>query len=169
MADISLPLSVTGRADVGRLLREVQGLDDFLKQSSIRNPGANAQIPKTSRLLDELAQINHLNLLTSEDRQTIREFLQTVKDKAPIMHMSFSADPSPLFMQNLMTYLRREIHPTILVNTGLQPTIGAGCILRTPNKYFDFSLRQRFTDKRDLLVELLKYDAQPQPLQENSQ
>jgi len=34
----------------------------------------------------------------------------------------------------------------------LQPTIAAGCIVRTTNKYFDFSLRQDFTDKRELLL-----------------
>ena len=55
-----------------------------------------------------------------------------------------------------MTWLRREIHPLVLMTVGLQPNIGAGCIVRTTNKYFDFSLRQDFANKRDLLQAALE-------------
>jgi hypothetical protein len=71
------------------------------------------------------------------------------------MHISFSADPSPVFTDKLMTWLRREIHPFVLLTVGLQPNIGAGCIVRTTNKQFDLSLRQDFKAKRDLLLEQL--------------
>ena len=64
--------------------------------------------------------------------------------------MSFSADPSVTFLTKLMTWLRQEIHPQVLLTVGLQPTIGAGCILRTTNRYFDFSLRQDFANKRTM-------------------
>jgi len=37
----------------------------------------------------------------------------------------------------------------------LQPTIAAGCIVRTPNKVFDFSLRERFADAEGLLLQAL--------------
>jgi F0F1-type ATP synthase delta subunit len=70
--------------------------------------------------------------------------------------MSFSADPSPQFTQKLAAWLRQEIHPFVLLQVGLQPNIGAGCVVRTTNKYFDFSLRERFKSKRPLLMEKLK-------------
>jgi len=66
--------------------------------------------------------------------------------------MSLSADPSTRFLEKLVTWLRREIHPQVLLTIGLQPTLGAGCVLRTPNRQFDFSLRQDFAKKRDLLI-----------------
>lgn len=157
--DLSLPLSVTSRTDVNRLLREVKGISDFLHQAQIRTPGTSLQLPKASQLLDDIASANNINLLQSEDRQRLGDFLDMVKTRAPTLHMSFSADPSPLFMQKLVTYLRREIHPFALVRTGLQPNIGAGCMVRTQNKIFDFSLRQRFAAKRALLLDLLQGDS----------
>ena len=156
-----LPTSVVSRSDISRLLREVAAVDDFLRQAAVRTTGASMQLPRSSRLLEELASINGLNLLQEPDRHLATRFLQVIKSQAPVLHMSFSADPSPLFTQKLVTYIRREIHPLALVSTGLQPTIGAGCILRTSNKYFDFSLRQRFLDKRGLLLERLRSNDQP--------
>ncbi|MEK7603477.1 MAG: hypothetical protein AAB459_04545, partial [Patescibacteria group bacterium] len=135
---ISLPVAVVGRVDLGRLLREVEGLTDFLEQAAIREPGtAQAKMPKTSRLLDQAIEINKLNLLTNDDRNQLRQFLKTVYQEAPVMHMSFSADPSPNFTQKLVAWLRQEIHPFVLLQVGLQPNIGAGCVVRTTNKYFD--------------------------------
>ncbi len=162
---MTLPLGVTSQADIGRLMREVDALDDFMHQAAIRTPGSSLKLPKSSRLLDEITNNNQLNMLHEQDRTRLKAFLTAVRAKAPVLHMSFSADPSSLFMQKLMTYLRREIHPIVLVHTGLQPMLGAGCIVRTGNKYFDFSLRQRFASSRNLLLEKIHADApeSPQP------
>lgn len=157
---LTLPINATSRSDVSRLLREVDGLEEFLRQAAIRTPGTALQLPKTSRLFDELTNANQLNMLREEDRNRLRTFLTVVRAKAPVLHMSFSADPSPLFMQKLVQYLRSEIHPLVLVSTGLQPHIGAGCIVRSTNKIFDFSLRKHFTEKRSLLIEKLHADLQ---------
>lgn len=147
-----LPGQVIGRVDVGRLLREVEELDNFMKQAAIREPGTPVKMPKTSRLVDEMVTTNKLNMLHEADRARLIDFLKSVKAKAPIMHMSFSADPSPTFLTKLIAWLRAEIHPLVLLQVGLQPNIGAGVIVRTTNKHFDFSLRQRFKKEREKLV-----------------
>lgn len=151
-----LPLGVVTKVDVGRLVRETEALDNFLRQAAIREPGTAVKLPRTSKLLDETISMNRLNVLHEADRTRLFEFVKAVKAQAPVLHMSFSADPSPLFLQRLMVKLRGDIHPLVLVQVGLQPNIGAGCILRTKNQYFDFSLKQRFNDKRDLLTSKLK-------------
>ena len=153
---LTLPLGIVSRVDLGRLLREVEVLDEFLKQAAIREPGTSVQAPKTSRMLDDMLTSNKINALVEEDRNRLLSFLMTVKKQAPILHMSFNADPSPLFIQRLMKYLREEIHPLVLVQVGLQPNIGAGCILRTTNKYFDFSLREHFKQQRHILIDHLR-------------
>ncbi len=150
---LRLPVSVVSRTDVGRLVREVEVLDEFLTQAAIRQSGTSVKLPNTSRLMDELVQLNKLNPLVEADRKRLLLFLKTVRAKAPVIHMSFNADPSPLFSQKLMTWLRQEIHPLILLQTGLQPGLGAGCAVRTNSKYFDFSLRENFTKKKGLLLE----------------
>ncbi|HSX24141.1 MAG TPA: hypothetical protein VLE74_03515 [Candidatus Saccharimonadales bacterium] len=149
---LALPLAVVTRADVSRLADESAAVDDFLYQASVREPGSTLKLPKTSRLFDELVSSNRLNLLHKTDRARLKQFLESVQQEAPLLHMSFSADPSPAFTEKLITWLRRHIHPMLLLTIGLQPGMGAGCTIRTTNKYYDFSLRQRFVEQRELLI-----------------
>lgn len=152
---ILLPITVTGPVDVGRLIRELGDIEDALHQLGLRSGGDKVKMPKTSRLMDQIVEANKLNLLHETDRSYLKQFLDITKQKAPILHISFSADPSAAFTQQLMTWLRREIDPNVLLTIGLQPNIGAGCILRTTNKYFDLSLKEDFAKKRSLLLQSL--------------
>jgi hypothetical protein len=150
-----LPLQITSPVDVGRLLRELETIDGDLSQAELRHDGSAAKVPKTTSLMDQTMQLNKINLADTEHRQQLMAFLKNVKAKAPVLHISFSADPSTSFIEHLLTWLRTEIHPTVLLTIGLQPNIGAGCIVRSTNKYFDMSLRQDFLNKRGLLLEKL--------------
>ncbi len=151
-----LPLSVTGPIDVGRLLRELESIDNYLMQFHLKNEDDKAKMPKTSKLMDNLLEVNKLNLVEPAHRQQLIGFLQETKEHAPVLHISFGSDPAPAFLEKLLTWLRREIHPLVLVTVGLQPNIGAGCLVRSTNKYFDFSLRENFTKNRVLLMSKLR-------------
>lgn len=153
---LQLPLGVVTRTDVRRLLQETTAIDEFLQQAAIRKPGSSLVLPKSSQLLKDFLETNKLNMLQTNDRQRAASALGQVYAHAPLLHVSFATDPSPLFLNRLMTWLRQEIHPSVLLQIGLQPSLGAGCVLRTNNKYFDFSLRQRFTDQRQLLTNALR-------------
>lgn len=155
-AGMVLPVSVVGRVDIGRLQRETEALLNFIQQSAIRQPGTQPKLPKTSRLLDEIIQANNINVLVEAECKKLLDFLKQIYSHAPIMHISFGADPSALFTQKVVTWLRKEIHPHVLLQIGLQPNIGAGCIVRTTNKYFDFSLRHRFEEKKAVLAAALR-------------
>ncbi len=148
-----LPTNVVGPVDVGRLLREAQNINEFLDQAAVRQTGEPMKLPKTSKLLDEILQINKLNGLQEEDRHFLVAKLKLVKEKAPVVHLSFSADPSPQFMQKVVTWFRQNIRPDVLIRVGLQPTIGAGCMMRTNSKHFDLSLRQHFVRQYQFFVD----------------
>lgn len=152
---ITLPTLVSSPSDVGRLIRELESIDEVLLQLKLRHSGEELRLPKTSYLLNKLAEHNKLNLLNAADRQYVQRYLKLVKQKAPLLHISFSADPSPAFMDKLMAWLRHEVHPQVLVTTGLQPNLGAGCIVRTTNRSFDLSLRESFKQSRGLLINTL--------------
>lgn len=154
-ATLQLPLAVISPVDVGRLGRELAALDDYLSQAALRKSEEPPALPRTSKLLEELARQNGTNLLTKTERSLLLEFMQTVARQTPVLHFSFAADPSPAFLRQLIEWLRREIHPLVLVQVGLQPSIAAGCVLRTSNKYFDFSLRRHFTERRQELIDRL--------------
>ena len=154
-ATLILPTDVVTVSDVGQLLRELESLENNLLQLKTRESGSHMNLSAISKRMDRLGQLNKLNLLHEDDRKTLKNLLVHIKQKAPVMHISFSSEPSPAFLEKLIVWIRREINPNVLINIGLQPAIGAGCMVRTTNKVFDLSLRQTFIAKRQLLLEQL--------------
>lgn len=155
-AAFTLPVSVISPADLGQVLRELEEVDRTLQAASLRQGGEEVSLPKIGRLLNDVAEVNRLNLLHGDERQQLLAELTRLKEAAPSLHMSFTADPSPAFLLKLIGWLRQEIHPHALLRTGLLPNIGAGCVLRTTNKVFDFSLKSRFEKNYQILVDELK-------------
>ena len=153
---LRVPALIMTPSDVSRLRRELAALDTYLDQEAIRSPGQpQTKLPKTSRLLDELVQENKLNLLDKATRQHLQEFLADVATNAPVVHVSFAADPSSAFLQKVVKWFRDNVHGGTLVRVGLQPAIGAGCTVQTTNKFFDFSLRRHLQQHRQRLFQAL--------------
>ncbi len=155
MEHLKLPTAVVGEIDIARLRRELNGLNDFFVSTRNRTAGTAMQTPKLSRLLDQLAKDNHINLLTEDDRDQLLTTLNQIHEHAPRLQISFAADPPPRALEQILTWLRRFIHPHCLVQVGLQPGIAAGCIVRTPNRVFDLSLRANLKKQEPYLVKLI--------------
>ncbi len=158
---LELPVSIVTPSDLGRVIRELADIDERLLQLRLRQPGTETKMPKTTQVMDQLVSLNKLNLLQAEDRDRLKQSLETVRQRHTSLHISFSVDPSTTFLEKLVVWLRREIDPYVLVSVGLQPNIAAGCVVRTTNKVFDFSLRQNFANKRDKLRQALVATTQP--------
>jgi F0F1-type ATP synthase delta subunit len=156
---LHLPVTTVTVVDIGRLQRELEALDNFLAQAAARESGESISMPKTTKTFEDFAKQNALQLLQETDRDKLREFLESVRQKAPVIHMSFSAEPSAAALQKIIIWLRTEIDPLVLLQVGLQPSIAAGCVLRTTNKYFDFSMRKHFYKQRGLLMQGMKQGA----------
>ena len=117
-------------------------------------------MPKLSRLLDDLSQTNNLNLLHESVRGELKAYLEDIAAHAPVIHLSFAADPSSASLQKVVVWLRENIRSDVLVRVGLQPAIVAGCVVRTTNHYFDFSLKHYLDQNRDRLVGALTKPAE---------
>lgn len=154
-ASVQVPAGVVGRVDVRHLQRELEELENFLQQAQIRHEPGKVHLPRPSHLLEEFATLNKVNLLQPVDRQRTAIILEKILADAPVVHISFSADPSSKFTSKIVAWLRANIHSQLLLDIGLQPTIAAGCIVRTPNHVFDFSLREHFSQRRELLTQAL--------------
>lgn len=157
---LTLPLTIITALDLGRIDRELAEIEDFSLQSIVRDAGKQPQLPRTSKALEDLARVNDLNLLVEADRQSLRRAIDDLRKNAPVMHISFASDPNSNFMTKLVTWLRQEIHPAVLISVGLQPSIAAGCIVRTTNKYFDFSLRKQLQQNSKILIDALMEPSQ---------
>jgi hypothetical protein len=143
--------------DLSRLQREVEAIEIFMAQAKARAGGDKALVmPRTTRNMEVLCHDNGLNLLVEADRTFLKNFLKTIHDKAPRIHISFAADPSAAFIQKIVGWFRGDVHPQTILQVGLQPTIAAGCVVRTTNKYFDLSLRKDFDKHRQLLIDTMR-------------
>jgi F0F1-type ATP synthase delta subunit len=156
-----LPATLIGRADLSRLVREVESLENELESQKVHNPqhatqATDYKLPKLSRSLGDFIELNKLDLTDDHVRTTLRKTLTTMKDKAPSLHMTFAIEPDPEFLQKLVTWIRQEIHPQALLTTGLQPALIGGVYLRTPNHVHDFSFKTHLKGKRDLIVHELE-------------
>ncbi len=160
-----LPLRVISLGDAMRLKRELEVLNDYAHQTELRQSGAEPKtLPKPSSALNDLAQENSLNLLKTEDREAAIAFLGNLVESAPQVHISFASEPSSIFMAKITSWFRDRIDPILLINVGLEPSIAAGFTLRTLNHYHDFSLRQQFSDQRELLLNGIRESQATEPL-----
>jgi F0F1-type ATP synthase delta subunit len=154
-----LPIFVFGSVEVRRLKRELESIEEYMRQVAVRESGRQPVLPRMSRLCESLASENHYNLLVTEQRQQLKKNLITIESTAPVINISFAADPSSAFTAKIVTWLRQNIHPYALLHLGLQPTIAAGCIVRTNNKVFDFSLRQQLEKAQTILMQSFESEA----------
>ncbi len=151
---ISLPPTLISRVDAIRLGREVEAIGHFYEQQAHHH--TKGEPTRLSPILEAITAGNQLNLAQKADRTRLQEFLDDLKKEAPTLHMSFAAEPSGAFTAKLITWLRDEIHPLMLLDIGLQPTIAAGCIIRTESKYIDCSIRQNLVQSKPKLLELMR-------------
>jgi len=150
-----LPPSVVSQVDVARLMRELNALSDFFISSQARPTGSNVVPPRLSRSLDQLAQANKINLLEESQRKQLYNTLNEIMGRAPLIHISFASEASPKALDKIIDWLRNNIHPQTLLQVGLQPNIAAGCVVRTPSKVFDLSLRNYLRSHEPDLVALI--------------
>ena len=151
---LSLPLSIISPVDIGRVERELWGIKNYVKQNKLKKE--DFKLPKLSRLLDNLIDLNNVNLNNQLELSSLISQVNDIKVNSPVIHLSFSVDPSVLFLEKITAWFRKEINPILLLTIGLQPTIGAGLTVRTTNKYFDFSLRQRLANSTDYFVKVIQ-------------
>jgi F0F1-type ATP synthase delta subunit len=155
-----LPPSLIGRVDVARLLREVEAVDSELESQKVRAQEADKKpayhLPSISQALNDFVELNALELTKEKERDVIKKQLQHLKDKAPVMHLTFpAAVDDPESLGRLVAWVRDNIHAQALVSIGLQPSLVGGVYIRTPNKVFDFSLKSVLAGKRDIIVKEL--------------
>ena len=153
------PPALVTRADLARLVREVESVDNEFEAQKARNQATGKtgyRLPVLSRSLGDFLDINKLDLADDHGRMVLKEQLRATKDKAPIIHMTFAVEADPTSLAQLVTYLRKEIHPQTLLSVGLQPSLVGGAYIRTPNRVHDFSLRELLASKRGVITTALE-------------
>lgn len=150
---ITLPERLVSSVDLSRTLRELQAIDESLRQAELRRPGEPTKLARSSTTLEDLARVNNISLTDKVQREQLIGVLKAFNLHAPRIHVSVAVEPSAAFIQRITLWMRTNINPVLLIEIGLQPTLAAGCMIRTNNKIFDMSLRHRFAENHHLLFE----------------
>ena len=156
--DYALPSALVTRRDVSRLVDEVERIDNEMTAVTVRaKAGAPSQETSGhSEQLDEFLQQNDLSLDNDHVRTELVHQLRILKDKVPIIHMTFAVEADRESLGQLVQWLRESVHPQAVIDVGLQPALVAGVYLRTPNHIHDLSLRAKLQGSRDVLVKELE-------------
>jgi F0F1-type ATP synthase delta subunit len=105
--------------------------------------------------MSDIAEANTLDLTSDDHRATLRTQLKLLKARGSVVHMTFAEEPTPEVMVKMVAWIRSNLHPAALVQTGLQPGIVAGCIVRTPSHIYDFSISSVLKSKKPILKKLI--------------
>lgn len=146
------PLSVATRLDVLRAVRELEDFENAMSEAHVKGH----HIPNLTPLLKDIAEENGVNLHHKEVRQQLFGKLEELRTSAPTIHISFAVEPEDKFIKKIIQWFRSEISNDAILQIGVQPSIGVGCVVRTTNKYFDFSLRKHLEEKSDLFRQRLE-------------
>lgn len=155
----TLPQNVVSKVDVARLVAEAEKVDNELSAADVRKKaGSNAHSdrPVFSDQLTDFLTLNKLSFDDAPDRTDLIKQLRLLKDKAPLIHMTFAVTADNESLQQLAKWLRDSIHPQAVIEVGVQPSLVAGVYIRTPNHVHDFSLRAALDGKHDLLISELE-------------
>lgn len=148
--EFELPPTIVSKADIARLVREFEAVDNALTAVTVRKK-AGAESEETPAMSSQLAAFldkNTVNLENTATRTAYVKQLRLLKDKAPIVNMTFAVVADPESLQHLVVWLRQSVHPQTVIDAHLQPALVAGVYLRTPNHVFDLSVRNALKSKR---------------------
>jgi hypothetical protein len=153
----TLPPSIVSKADVARLVIEVEGVDNEQTTEAVREKvGAtgHSETVLSEQLSDFLAG-NQLTIGTGPERGELIKQLRLLKENAPVIHMTFAVPADHDSLHRLVEWLRSSVHPQAVISVGLQPALVAGVSLRTTNRVHDLSMRLVLRKNHGLLVKEL--------------
>lgn len=152
--DFVLPSSIVTKVDVSRLVAELERVDTEIAALMIRVKAGSPDrtMPVLSEQLTEFLHQNKLRLDNNQERAELIKQVRLLKDKVPVLHMTFAVPADATSLQQLAQWVRTTVHPQAVIVPGLQPGLVAGVYLRTPNHVHDFSLRGALNGQHDALV-----------------
>ena len=153
-ADLMLPPNVITKTDVSRIVVEMEQLDNAATEAVVRAKAGVASpaiAPLSQQLTDFLVQ-NQLKIDDARARGELIKQMRLLKEKAPVLHMTFAVTADPESLQQLTHWVRTSIHPQAVISVGKQPALVAGVYLRTSNRVQDLSLRAKLEANRGLLL-----------------
>jgi len=166
-AGLVLPNAIATKADLVNVLRNLETvLDAFVENSVRHDEGVDfASRADVSSNLAQLVKANQLEV-SVETLKSLKVWLTHLKDHAPVVRFTFANDPNPEFLGSIVEWLRSSSGQFVLIRFGIQPSIAAGCLMYTPRRRYDFSLRKNILSRGQELMNYIRAAAEA-PQQES--
>ena len=81
--------------------------------------------------------------------------LATILDAAPVIELDVAAPLSPATLQTIATWLRREIHPAVMIRQRVDRNLLGGVRIRTGRAMYDKSIASALEGSRAVMTELI--------------
>lgn len=155
---LKLPASLISKRDLARLTNDFEAYDAALTEIGIQAKAGYAATnqPAVSDSVRALAADNNLNLNDAGLRSLVIQHLRYIKDHAPEFHLRFAASLNANEQQQLSNWFRQSIDSQALLDIGIQPAVIGGVYIRSKNKVYDMSWRQKFINSRRVIGDKLR-------------
>jgi F0F1-type ATP synthase delta subunit len=90
---------------------------------------------------------------TIESLERLIDYLKQLK--LPTVHLTLAGLPNHTQRVQLVDWFRATVGQPVLVSFVADRSLGGGVMVRTPNRIFDYSWRQRLTEGRAHLAEII--------------
>jgi len=140
-----LPATIYNPSQLRSLQRELKQL------KSLRS----AQNIVFSENLQELAVTNSVKKLNTKIVSEMLSFIETLIGDAPEVSVSLASSPGSEDRVEFISWMRRKIHPQLMIHFIIRPELLAGCIVRTAKGVHDWSLKTALETNKEKLTKRL--------------
>lgn len=156
MAQLKLPSSIATKSDLVAVVRNVEDVLDKYVENSVRDQ-EGVDFKDRAEVASNLAKLVSENKLevSVETLTALKQWLTQLQDHAPVVRFTFASDPTPEVLSRLVTWLRNESGQFVVIRYGVQPTLAAGCLMYTPARRYDFTLRRHLLSSSETFSEVL--------------
>jgi len=143
--DYRLPHSIITKSQLASLQRELVRL-------------STAKTAKQKKLSDDLEQflaMNRIGTITAELQKKLLTALAATAKNAPQITIALGSLPDTDERIELITWLRSQIHPQLLLHIVQDSDVIAGAVIRTERNVYDYSLHSAIFSNTNLLAQKL--------------
>ncbi|HUC20299.1 MAG TPA: hypothetical protein VMR98_02270, partial [Candidatus Polarisedimenticolaceae bacterium] len=138
--EAKLPAEIYSVDRILAVSEELHSYSVYLSASRVQ--GVKAEAFDLSSRAEAVVNLIPEDQRTAEGIEAYRLQLEGLATTAPAVTLILAAQAKPGLKQELVNWLRANIHPGLLVNFRANPNIAGGIVIRTINHVYDCSFRQ---------------------------
>lgn len=158
--NLKLPSSIASSQDLTALLIEVRGYSQWFAHESIKkriDAKYSSEAPvMTSGAMELLREWKAHQQINGQSLDVLINTLNDYTKTAPSITVTLAATPSSGLKTSLVTWLRGNIAPDIMVNFRFNATLLGGMVISYGSRVFDWSFKRQLLASRENFPEVLR-------------